>query len=53
MKGVCGCENPTTLKEPLPEVHNRLLKNQETHFIFHSSFFILHHTNSILKDIEY
>jgi hypothetical protein len=37
MKGFCGGENQTKLKQPLPEVQSTLFANQGTHFIFHSS----------------
>jgi hypothetical protein len=35
-----GGENPTKLKQPLPEVRSRVSKNQGIHFILHFSFFI-------------
>jgi hypothetical protein len=42
MKSVCGREYQTKLKQLLHEFYSRLFKKSETHFIFHSSFFILH-----------
>jgi hypothetical protein len=51
MKGACGCENQTKPGGQLTEFHSRLVKNQGTHFILHSSFFIPHYNNqtSFLK----
>jgi hypothetical protein len=43
MKGVCGCENTSKLKQLLPEVQSRVFENQGC-FILHYSF-ILHYTN--------
>jgi hypothetical protein len=42
MKGVCGGENMSKLKQLLPEFQSRVFENQGTisFFIFHSSFFI-------------
>jgi hypothetical protein len=41
MKGVCGGENESKLNERLHKFRSRLFENQGTHFIIHSSFFIL------------
>jgi nitrate reductase assembly molybdenum cofactor insertion protein NarJ len=38
MKGDCGSENLTKLKQPLPEFRSRLFENQEP---FHYSFLII------------
>jgi hypothetical protein len=53
MKGARGCEHQTTFKQLLPKFRSRLFTNQGIHFILHSSFFILHHTNSILQLAQY
>jgi hypothetical protein len=41
MKGVYGCENISTRKQPLPGFRSRLFENQGTRFILHFSFFII------------
>jgi hypothetical protein len=41
MKGVGGCENPPKLNERLTEDRSRLFEDLGTHFILHSSFFII------------
>jgi hypothetical protein len=42
MKGVCGGENQTKLKQPSNGVQTGCLKIRRARFIIHSSFFILY-----------